>query len=108
MTKETKKQKETVNTSGLWALGDRVIVLPDNKGEMKSTSGIIMPPSEENLTGVIVDVGPGKRGDGGNNIPMDLVKGQRVVIGRYGHEEIAIEGKKYLIVPESSLLAIID
>ena len=87
-------------------LGDRVLVLPDDKGEERR-SGIIVPGSDDNLSGVVVQVGPGKTTDTGEIVRVGVTWGDHVLIGRYGHEEVMFDGKKYYIVPESSLLAVI-
>lgn len=99
----TKKKTEV----SIRPLGDRVLVLPDPKEESITSSGLIVPGQEENLTGVVIGVGPGKVVDG-EFVQVDLTWGERVLIGRYGHDEIIFEGKKYYIVPEGSILAVIE
>jgi chaperonin GroES len=92
-------------------LSDRVVVKPDEKGiEKKLPSGIIIPPSadkERPMSGEIVAVGPGKYEDG-KLVPMQLKKGDEVLFAKYGYEEVKVEGQEYLILSESSVLAVIN
>lgn len=101
-----KKERE-VSEPSIQPLGERVLVLPDKKEEGLTESGIIIPGAEENMTGIVVGVGPGKTLDNGDFCPVGVSYGDRVLIGKYGHEEVMFDGKKYYIVPESSLLAVI-
>ncbi len=87
-------------------MGDRVLVLPDNKGESTTKSGIIVAGASENLTGIVAAVGPG-RVDHGELVPINIKRGERVLIGKYGYDELTFDGKQYLLVPEGSILAVI-
>jgi chaperonin GroES len=91
-------------------LGDRVVVLPDEKeGEKKLSSGIIIPETadkEKPMTGEVVAVGPGKYEDG-KLVPMQVKVGDRVLFGKYSHEEVKVEGEEYYLISESNILAII-
>lgn len=76
---------------------------------MKTASGIIIPDTaaEKASEGTVVAVGPG-RYDDGVLIPMAVSIHDRVVFGKYGHEEVKVGGEKYYIVRESDILAIIS
>ncbi len=94
----------------LQPLGERVIVKPLTKEEKISASGIIIPESsdkERPAKGTIVAVGPGKYEDG-KLLPMNVKVGQMVLFSKYGYDEVKIEGEEYLILAESSILAIIS
>lgn len=104
---ETKEQKNSLHP-----LGDRVVVRPLTEEEMgtKSASGIIIPDTvskEKPEQGKVVAVGPGKMGDNGTRMPMDIQEGDRVVFSKYGYDEVKVSGEEYYIVSEQSLLAII-
>lgn len=94
-------------------LGDRVLIEPIS-GEMsdsKTKSGIIIPDTvskERPEQGVVIAVGEGRVTDDGKLIPVKLKKGQTVIFAKYGPEEIKVDGKEYLIVSESNILAVID
>jgi chaperonin GroES len=91
-------------------LGDRVLVefVDDQKEQRKG--GIIIPDAakEKPQEGKVIEVGPGKLTDDGKRIPMNVKKGQRVLMPKYGGSEIKVEDKEYQIVREEDILAIIE
>jgi len=90
-------------------LGDRVLVEPIEREEM-TASGIYVPETakERPQEGMVVAVGPGRKDDDGKLIPMDVKKGDRVLYAKYGGTEVKLEEKKYLILKETDILAILD
>lgn len=84
-------------------LADRVLVEP-LEAETKTASGIIIPDSakEKPQQGVIVAVGAGKKDE-----PMTVKEGDKVLYGKYSGNEFTMDGKKYLIMRESDIFAII-
>lgn len=84
-------------------LHDRVIVQPA-AAEEKTASGIIIPDSakEKPQRGVVIAAGPGKKDE-----PMTVKAGDTVLYGKYSGTEISLEGKDYLIMRESDILAIV-
>jgi len=91
-------------------LADRVIIEPDDVAESKTAGGIIIPDTakEKPQKGKIVAVGPGRTDDDGKVIPMNVKKGDKVLYSKYGGTEIDYEGKKYLIMAESDVLAVME
>jgi chaperonin GroES len=89
-------------------LEDRVVVKPMD-AEQKTSGGIIIPDNakEKPQKGEVVAIGPGKVNDKGQKIEMTLKKGDKILYGKYSGSEITIDGKEYLIVRESDVLAII-
>ena len=90
----------------LQPLADRVLVKPTEKEE-KTKSGIYLPDTakEKPQEGVILAVGPGKVGDDGKRIPMDLKVGDRVIYAKYGGTEIKVDDEDLMILRESDILA---
>lgn len=84
-------------------LADRVIIEPA-KAEQKTAGGIIIPDTakEKPQRGTVVAVGPGKKDE-----PMTLKEGDVVLYGKYAGSEISIEGKDYLIMRESDVVAVV-
>ncbi|MCB8963653.1 MAG: co-chaperone GroES [Bacteroidales bacterium] len=84
-------------------LADRVLVLP-MEAEEKTVSGIFIPDTakEKPQRGTIVAVGPGTK-----DVAMEVKVGDVVLYGKYAGTEIAIDGKDYLIMKQSDVLAII-
>ena len=89
-------------------LGDRVLVEQAEEKEVKK-GGIIIPDSakEKPMEGKVIAVGPGKRDDNGKLIPMNVKKGDKILLPKYGGTEVKIDGKEYKIFNADDLIAII-
>jgi len=85
-------------------LADRVLVEP-SAAETKTTSGIIIPDTaqEKPQKGKIVAVGKGTKEN-----PVSVKVGDNVLYGKYSGTDLKYEGKDYLIMKESDILAIIN
>ncbi len=90
-------------------LGDRLIVEPIEQEEM-TASGIILPETakEKPMQGKVLAIGPGARKEDGSRIAMDVSKGNTVLYAKYAGTEVKIDNKKYLILKESDVLAIVE
>jgi len=107
-------------------VGDRVLIELDEKMD-KTTSGLYLPSTvkekEKVAGGHVVKVGPGypvhdpnvvieepwstkKRLDM-RYIPLQAVEGDYAIFLKEASVEIEFEGKKYLIVPHSAILALV-
>ena len=84
-------------------LADRVLVEPA-AAEQKTASGIIIPDTakEKPQKGIVVAIGNGKKDE-----PLTVKVGDQVLYGKYSGTEITVEGKDYLIMRESDILAVI-
>ncbi len=84
-------------------LADRVLVEPQ-EAEQKTASGIIIPDTakEKPQRGIVVAVGPGTKDE-----KMEVKAGDIVLYGKYAGTEISYNGKDYLIMRQSDILAII-
>jgi chaperonin GroES len=104
--------KTAVNSTGITPLADRVLVRPAVADEHTTTTfGIIIPDTaakEKPEQGTVVAVGPGKRNEMGEVMPMSVEVGDTVVFSKYGYDEVKIEGVEYYIVGEQNILAILD
>ena len=90
-------------------LHDRVWVEPIEQEET-TASGILLPETakEKPQKGKVLAAGPGRRDDDGNRIEMDVAEGDTVLYAKYAGTEIKIEDKKYLILKETDVLAIVE
>ena len=90
-------------------MGDRLIVEPIEQEEMTS-SGIVLPETakEKPIRGKVLAIGPGARKEDGSRIAMDVSQGDTVLYARYTGTEVKIENKKYLILKETDILAIVQ
>ena len=84
-------------------LADRVLVVPA-PAETTTSSGIIIPDTaqEKPQKGTVVAVGDGKKDE-----PLTVKVGDNVLYGKYSGTELKFEGKDYMIMRESDILAII-
>lgn len=91
------------NNVNITPLHDRVIVEPA-AAEEKTASGIIIPDTakEKPQRGIVVAAGPGKKDE-----PMTVKAGDTVLYGKYAGTDISLEGRDYLIMRESDILAIV-
>ena len=89
-------------------LHDRVIVKRLAHDET-SKGGIIIPDNakEKPHEGQVVAVGPGRRGDNGKLVPLDVEKGDRILFAKYSGSDVEIGGEEHLILPESDILGVI-
>ena len=91
-------------------LGDRVIVKPLAEEEI-TASGIVLPDTvdkEKPEQGEVVAVGPGKRLDNGEIVPVSVKVGDKVVFRQYSPDEIKVDGDEVLVISESDIIGLIE
>lgn len=82
-------------------LTDHIVIEP-MAVEEKTKSGIVLPVSEDKTPeqGVVIAIGSDKK--------IEVKVGDKVVINKFGPTEIKVDNKKYLIVSQDDILAIIE
>ena len=90
-------------------LGDRVLVKPAPKEE-KTASGLFISSGaqEKPQRGEVVAVGAGKRDDNGNRIELDVKVGDQVFYGKFGGNEVKLDGEEFLLLRADDIYAIIE
>ncbi len=90
----------------LQPLEDRIIVRPAD-AEQTTASGLVIPDTakEKPQQGEVLAVGPGRRDDDGDLIPMDIATGDIVIYSKYGGTEITENGEDLLILSGRDVLA---
>jgi chaperonin GroES len=90
----------------LQPLADRIVVKPIQKEEM-TKGGIYLPDTakEKPQEGEVIAVGPGKIGEDGKRIPLEVKVGDRVIYAKYGGTEIKVDDVEMMILRESDILA---
>jgi chaperonin GroES len=90
-------------------LADRILVKREEASETVR-GGIIIPDSakEKPQEGKVVAVGPGRLDEDGKRIPMEVKKGDRILMGKYSGTEVKIDGDEHIIMREDDVLAIIE
>ena len=82
---------------------DRVLIEPEEVTESKSKAGIILPDTakEKPRRGKVAEVGTDEE------LAEKIKMGDTVVYAKFIGDEIEFEGKKYLIISRSDILAVI-
>ena len=77
--------------------------------EEKTASGIVLPDTakEKPSEGKIVAVGTGRVLENGERIGLEVSEGDHIIFSKYAGTEVKYEGKEYLILRESDILAVI-
>jgi len=90
-------------------LDDRIVVQPQ-EAEEKTTGGIVLPDTakEKPLMGKVIAVGPGKLMSNGKRAAVSVKKNDTVLFGKYGGNNIKIDGVEYKILHESDILGIVE
>ena len=85
-------------------LADRVLVEP-KEAETKTASGLFIPDTakEKPQAGTVVAVGQGKKDE-----PMALKVGDKVLYGKYAGTELNVDGKIYIMMRQSDVMAVVE
>ena len=83
-------------------LGDRVLVLPEDKNEKVTASGIIVQTEqkEKPRQGKVLEVGT-------LSDVTDVKKGDTVMFSEYGYDSVKIDDIEYYIIKSKDLLAVL-
>ena len=90
-------------------LHDRVLLRRLEEKEVVK-GGIIIPDTakEKPQEAEVIAVGPGKLDDNGKRMPIDVKKGDRILIGKYSGSDIKIDDQEYVIVREDEILGVLE
>lgn len=90
-------------------LADKILV-QRLEAETKTAGGIVLPDTakEKPQRGKIISVGDGKVLDDGSVRKPQVKKGDEILFTSYAGTEVKIDGKEYLIMSESDVLAVIE
>ena len=90
-------------------LHDRILVKRLEEGETVR-GGIIIPDTakEKPQEGEVVAVGPGRKTEDGKLIPLDVKKGDRILMGKYSGTDVKIDGTEYVILREDDVLGVLN
>jgi len=89
-------------------LDDRILVKPGEAEEI-TPGGIVLPDTarEKPQRGKVVATGPGRLLDSGERGQMDVNVGDEVFYAKYGGTDVELDGKEYVILKESDVLAVV-
>jgi chaperonin GroES len=88
----------------LKVIDERLLVEVEESEEQKSPGGIYIPDTakEKPQRGTVVAVGTDE------DLQKVIKVGDKVVFGKYTGDELEFDGKKYLVIQRSDILAIIE
>ena len=76
-------------------LADRVLIKPDAV-EQKTASGLYIASSAQEMN------------DRGERIPLDVHEGDVVIYGKFGGNEIKVDGEEYLLMRADDIYAVVE
>ncbi|HEX5418206.1 MAG TPA: co-chaperone GroES [Chloroflexota bacterium] len=99
----------TLAATKVTPLGDGVLIRPKVREET-TRGGIILPDTakEKPQEGVVVAVGPGRRAENGDRLPIELQVEQTVLYAKYAGTEISIAGVDHILLKQSDILAVLS
>lgn len=98
----------TATAANIRPLHDRVLV--KRLDPERRSRGIVIPDSAKDRAtqGVVIEVGPGRRSDSGERVPVDVKSGDVVLFGKYSGTEVNIDGEEFLILREDDILGFVE
>ncbi|PCI78180.1 co-chaperone GroES [Candidatus Aerophobetes bacterium] len=100
---------QTLSKKTLKPLGSRVLV---KRLEQEDTlkGGIILPDSAKKKQEIarVIAVGEGDFSKDGKRIPMPVEVGQKVLMDKYGGQEVTIEDEEFMVLRADDIIAIIE
>jgi len=99
----------TLAATKVTPLREGVLVRPKVRDE-KTRGGIILPDTakEKPQEGIVVAVGPGRRAEDGQRLPMELQVEQTVLYAKYAGTEISIAGVDHILLKQSDIMAVLS
>jgi len=90
-------------------LADKILV-QRLEAESVTAGGIVLPESakEKPQRGKVAALGQGKVLDDGSRSKFQVKKDDQVLFTSYAGTEVKIDGKEYLIMDESDVLAVVE
>lgn len=91
-------------------LGDHIVVKLVKEEEV-TASGLFLPDTldkEKKAEGEVIAVGPGKMLESGTRAAMEINVGDRILIKKWGGDEVEVEKQEYKIVSQDDVLAILE
>lgn len=89
-------------------LFDRIVLRQINLTKENNDSCLVLPETsqEKPLIGEVLEIGDGVTGED-KNIEMVVEKGDKVLFSKYAGNEFKVNGKEFIIIRQSDILAIL-
>ncbi len=88
----------------------RDYVVLEKVPEEKKVGGIIIATSHDNESALakVIAVGPGYTNEDGKDIKVQAEIGQKVIYKKYSTTDYEEAGKKYMLIQDKDILAVVD
>lgn len=89
-------------------IGDRILIQQVEEKE-QIRGGVIIPDSakEKPQEAEVMALGRGTKGKDGEIFPFEVKVGDKVLVAKYGGTEVKLDEKKYMIVRQDDILAVV-
>ncbi len=94
--------------ASLKPLRDKVVV-ERSEAEERTSGGILLPDTAKDKPkqGTVIAVGAGRVLESGESKALEVKKGDKVLFSSFAGSEVKVDGKEYLIMSESDILAVV-
>jgi len=93
----------------LQAIGNKIIILKEDEGDVVKESGIIVPDVVKQVDAEkakVISVGTGSPTESANRQEPVVKEGQTVYVNRFAGQKIKFDGVEYVALTEEDILAI--
>ena len=84
------------------------VVLEKVPSEKKVGSIVLTSEKKQGNVATVIAVGPGKRNEKGELLPISVKAGERVIYREYSGTDYEEEGHKYLLLKNEDILAVLE
>ncbi len=84
------------------------LLLEKTPSEKKVGSIVLTTEKKSGNVATVVAIGPGKKDEKGNILPISVKAGDKVVYREYSGTDVEEEGKKYILLKDEDVLATIE
>lgn len=84
------------------------VVLEKVPSEKKVGSIVLTSEKKQSNVATVIAVGPGKRNEKGELLPISVKAGERVIYREYSGTDYEEEGHKYLLLKNEDILAVLE
>ena len=84
------------------------VVLEKVPSEKKVVSIVLTSEKKQGNVSTVIAVGPGKRNEKGELLPISVKTGEKVIYREYSGTDYEEEGHKYLLLKNEDILAVLE
>ena len=84
------------------------VVLEKVPSEKKVGSIVLTSEKKQGNVATVIAVGPGKRNEKGELLPISVKTGEKVIYREYSGTDYEEEGHKYLLLKNDDILAVLE